>query len=253
MKLRLLLPLVALSIGLLAGCKDADNLDKADFQLSFQPRYDGQALETSKDYNYGSFPVQFSRFNLYLSDITLLKGTEEYKLSEVEFVDFTPADATTNLAKTVVFNYPAAVPPGTYTGIRLGFGLKPDLNAKKPADFQPGTPLYNEDNYWPGWQSYIFSKVEGYAYPNGPGTDVLDLTYHCGGNQCYKAFTFNHDVVVTDTDGGQLTVDLDLKKLFTFDGQLFDIQTTPSSMHGSNGVALMEVLMGNFGNAVGLQ
>ena len=253
MKLRIILPLLALSLAFFAGCKDDNSPAKPAFQLTFQSTYDGQSLETNKEYTYGTFPVTFTRFNLFLSDITLLKGTEEVKLSDVEFVNFTPDDATTNATKTVTINYPASVTAGTYTGIRVGFGVKPDLNAKKPANFAPGTPLYLESEYWPGWKSYIFSKVEGHAYPNGSGTDVLDLTYHCGGDQCYKSFTFSHDIVVTDNGGGQATVKLDLKKLFTFNGQLFDVVTTPSSMHGSSGVTLMETLMGNFGNAVDVQ
>ncbi len=251
MNLRWLLPLVTLSIVLASGCKDKEAAPKSDVQLTFKATYDGQTLEKAKDYNYGSFPVRFSRFNLYISDITLLKGTTEVKLSDVEYLDFTPEDATTNVTKTVVINYPAAAAADTYTGIRLGFGVRPDLNAKTPADFQPGTPLYRESEYWPGWKSYIFSKIEGAGFLPG-ATTALDLTYHCGGDQCYKTFTFQRDIVVTK-DGGQLTVALDLKDLFTFNGQLFDIETTPSSTHGSNGVAIMETLMGNFGNAVKLQ
>lgn len=253
MNVRLLLPFVALSIGLLAGCKDADSAPKSNFQLTFKSTYDGQALETAKDYTYGAFPVRFSRFNLYVSDITLLKGTEEVKLSAVEYLDFTPQDATTNVAQAVTINYPDALSAGSYTGLRIGFGVKPDLNAKTPADFQPGHPLYRESEYWPGWKSYIFSKIEGAAFPNGAGSDALDLTYHCGGNQCYKTFTFERDIAVTDVDGGRLTLAIDLKDLFTFDGQLFDIETTPTSSHGSGGVGLMEDLMGNFGHAVQLQ
>jgi len=253
MSIRFLLPLFALSLAFFAGCKDTDTPDKPAFQLSLQSTYGGQPLETNKNYDYGTFPLRFTRFNLYLSDITLLKGTEEVKLSDVEFVNFTPDDATSNATKTVVLNYPAAVSAGTYTGIRVGFGVKPDFNAKKPADFAPNTPLYQESEYWPGWKSYIFSKVEGYAYPLGADSSVLDLTYHCGGDQCYKTFTFNHDIVVTDNGGGRATLDLDLKKLFTFNGQLFDVVATPSSMHGSSGVTLMETLMGNFGNAVVVQ
>ena len=253
MKFRLLLSLVVLSVGLLAGCKDTDSAPKSDFQLTFQSNYDGQALEKARDYTYGSFPVRFSRFNLYVSDLILLKGAEEVKLSDVEYLDFTPEDATTNVAKTVVLHYREAVPAGTYTGIRVGFGVKPDLNARKPADFQPGHPLYRESEYWPSWKSYIFSKIEGVGFPGGAGSTALDLTYHCGGNQCYKTFTFERDIAVTDNGGGRLTLAIDLKDLFTFDGQLFDIETTPTSSHGSGGVGLMEDLMGNFGNAVKLQ
>ena len=255
MRIRLLLPIFALSALFLASCTDkgGDSPNPTSVTLTFQPTYDGQALETNKEYNYGTFPVVFTRFNLYLSDITLLKGTEEFKLSDVEYVNFTPDNATTNVAAVVTRTYANAVQAGNYTGIRVGFGVKPDLNAKKPADFSPGTPLYQESEYWPGWKSYIFSKVEGYAYPGGSGTAVLDLTYHCGGDQCYKTFTFNHDIVVSENSGGKVTLNMDLKKLFTFNGQLFDVQTTPSSMHGSSGATLMETLMGNFGNAVEVQ
>lgn len=252
MTFRVLLALVAVLALFSLGCKDPagpDTAPKSDVQLTFTPTYDGQALDKDTDYNYGSFPVRFSLFNLYVSDLTLLKGTAEVKLSEVEFLNFTPDNATTTLAKTIVINYPDAVAAGTYTGIRLGFGVKPELNAKEPADFQPGHPLYLEDSYWPGWQSYIFSKIEGAGFPNGSGSPALDLVYHCGGNQCYKTFSFNQDFVVTD-NGGQLNLVIDLKKLFTFNGQLFDIEATPSSSHGSSGADLMEQLMGNFGNAV---
>lgn len=252
MTFRVLLALVAVLALFSLGCEDSagpDTAPKSDVQLTFKPSYDGQALETGKEYNYGTFPVRFSLFNLYISDIILLKGQEEVKLSDVEFLEFTPDNATTTLAKTVVINYPDAAAAGTYTGIRLGFGVKPDLNARKPADFAPGHPLYLESEYWPGWQSYIFSKIEGTGFPNGAGSPALDLVYHCGGNQCYKTFSFNQDFVVTD-NGAQLNLVIDLKKLFTFNGQLFDIETTPSSSHGANGADLMVQLMGNFGNAV---
>lgn len=252
MNLRLLLPFIALSIGLLAGCKDKESDPKSDVQLNFKATYGGETLEKSKDYTYGAFPVRFSRFNLYISDVTLLKGSEEIKLSEVEYLDFTPEDATTNVSKTVSINYPDAAAADTYTGIRIGFGVKPDLNAKNPADFDPGTPLYRESEYWLGWKSYIFSKIEGAAFPFGAGSTALDLTYHCGGNQCYKVFDFQRNIVVSK-DGGQLTLALDLKDLFTINGQLFDIEATPTSSHGSGGVGLMETLMGNFDNAVKLQ
>ncbi len=253
MNVRSFFPFFALSIVLLAGgCKDVDTVPKSDVQLTFKSLYDGQTLETAKDYTYGTFPVRFSRFNVYISDITLLKGSEEVKLSEVEYLDFTPEDATTNVTKPVVIKYPNAALTGTYTGLRIGFGVKPDLNAKTPADFAPGHPLYRESEYWPGWKSYIFSKIEGAGFPNGAGTTALDLTYHCGGNQCYKTFTFQRDIVVAD-NSGQVTVAIDLKDLFTFNGQLFDIETTPTSSHGSGGVGLMEDLMGNFGNAIELQ
>lgn len=233
-----------------SACKkdDVDEPAKPEFNVNFRATYDGQPIEKFKTYDYGGFKVRWTRFNLYLSDVILLKGSEEVKVADILFLNFTPDDATSNQTPTLVLTTDQ-VPAGDYTGIRLGFGVRPDLNAKKPSDYSPEHPLYLESEFWPGWQSYIFSKVEGGADPGNDGAFELDLVYHTGGNQCYKSFDFQH-VFSVDDKGGTANIDLDLKKLFTFDGQLFDVVATPSSSHGSSGVALMEQLQDNYDNAV---
>ncbi len=52
---------------------------------------------------------------------------------------------------------------------------------------------------------------------------------------------FNHAFTV-NANGGNMNIDLDLKNLFTFNGQLFDIIAVPTTSHGQSGVDLMEVL-----------
>lgn len=232
------------------GCKDDNPVvpNPPAYKLTFNATYGGEHLELFKSYDYGTFPVKWSRFNLYISDVILLKGTEEVKFADVAFLNFAPENATTNVTPSVVLSS-TAIPAGDYTGIRIGFGVKPSLNAKKPSDFSPNDPLYLESEYWPGWLSYIFSKIEGSADTDNNGTIDLDLVYHCGGNQTYKVFDFNHNFTV-GTDGGNMSIDLDLKKLFTFNGQLYDVVAVPTSSHGQSGVDLMTQLQNNYSNAI---
>lgn len=242
-----LFALLVLALGA-TGCKDDHNNDPQApaFNLNFHATYNGAAIEKYKAYPYGAMQVRWTRFNLFVSDVTFLKGTEEVAHTEIAFLDFTPDNAAGNETKTVTLGAP--VPAGDYTGIRIGFGVKPTLNAKKPADYAPSHPLYNESEYWPGWSSYIFSKLEGGADTDGNNSFDLDLVFHCGGNQTYKVFEFNHPFTVGE-NGGSMDIDLDVLNLLTFNGQLFDIVTTPTTSHGQSGVDLMEDLQDNFDNA----
>ncbi|MCC7507278.1 MAG: hypothetical protein IT259_18370 [Saprospiraceae bacterium] len=234
----------------ISGCKDDTPDDPANpaFNMNFHATYNGEHVVKFKAYDYDTMSVKWTRFNLYVSDSVLLKGSEEVPFSEIAYLNFTPDNASDNDSKTVNLRS-TEIPAGDYTGIRIGFGVKPELNAKKPADYPTDHPLYNESEFWPGWSSYIFSKVEGSADTDKNGTNDLDLVYHTGGNQTYKVFTFNHPFTV-GAEGGDMHISLDLKKLFTFDGQLFDIVAVPSSSHGQSGIDLMETLQDNYDNAV---
>lgn len=242
----LLLLLAAISF---SACQDGgdDLVPQDNFSLTFKATYDGQALVKYKNYPYGSSSINFDKFNIYLSDITLLKGSEEVKLSDIEWVNFTPDLAPSDSAVVVTFKYDA--PDGDYTGIRIGYGVRADLNAKTPANFPPDHPLYVESEYWSGWESYIFAKVQGKYDLDGDTTPETNIFYHCGSDPVYNAASFTHDIPVADT--GALTVEFDLKKLFTFDGQLLDltVSTNRTTSHDASNIALGQKVMNNFKNA----
>jgi hypothetical protein len=243
-------PLLAVLI--FFACKDNNNPAMADnFTLTFKASYEGQPLEKYKNYPYGNSVVQFDRFNIFLSDITLLKGAEEIKLSEIEWVDFTPDLAPDNKAVDVQFTY--HVPEGDYTGIKIGYGVKPALNAKKPSDFAPEHPLYIETEYWSGWKSYIFAKVQGEVDLDGNDTTETNIFYHCGSDAMYDTGTVDRDIRVRAD--GSATVTFDLHKLFTTDGQLLDL-TVPdnrTTSHSASNIVLGQKIMFNFKNAVSVQ
>lgn len=238
----------------LMGCGDGalNEPPSSDFTITFKAQYGGQPLEKYKNYDYSTYKVHFSRFNMYLSDITLLKGNQEFKISDIDWVDFTPDQASNNLAVDVPITF-KKVPDGEYTGIRIGYGVSPGLNAKKPGDFSFSHPLSRESEYWSGWGSYIFNKIEGKADTDNSGAFGASLVYHCGSNAVYRDYTFN--LPITVEKGAAATVAFDLKQLFTINGVWFDL-TVPENQFTSNdagNVVIAKILMDNFDSATAVQ
>ena len=230
---------------LFAGC-DKDSKEK-EFTITFKAVYDGAPLVKNINYNYDTYTVQFSRFSAYMSDIRLLKGTEEVMLSEIEYLDFTPAFASNDNAVDVTIKVKAK--EGDYTGIKMGYGVKQSLNAKAPADFASGHVLNKEEEYWSGWKSYIFNKIEGQGDGDGDGTPDIFLVYHCGSDKVYRDYSFDH--AFTLTENANLNVEFDLKKLFVNDGVWFDLNEN-SNQATSNELTDTRVarfLMENFDQA----
>lgn len=234
---------------LLAGCTDNNEVvPSSDFTLTFRALYDGQPLEKSKPYDYDTYKVHFTRFNAYFSDITLLSGAKEVKISTVNWTNFLPDLNPGNLAVEVPITF-KNVPDGDYTGIRIGYGVNPSQNAKTPANFSSSDPLGNDNEYWPGWKSYIFNKIEGKADLDNSGGFKTNLSFHCGSNAVYRQYSFNTPIKVGQ--GATASVELDLKKLFTINGAWFDI-TIPANQRTSDTageVTVATVLMDNFGFA----
>ena len=243
--------LMAGMVAVLAGCeKDpgTGNTPKdVELTITFKALYDGNRLVKNTDYSYDTYKVQFSRFATYMSDITLLNGTEEVEISDIEYLDFTPDGASDNNSVDVTIK--ATVKEGSYTGIRMGYGVSPDKNAKKPADFGAGTPLANEAEYWPGWKSYIFTKIEGQGDENNDGNPDIFLIYHCGSDKVYREYTYNTPVTVAGNTN--VNVEFDLKNMFFTNGAWFDL-TVPNNQFTSNlasDTRVAAILMDNFDDA----
>lgn len=236
-----------------SGCKDDEAVTGIDFDVTFKATYNGVQLEKNTDYVFGTYPLQFIRYRLYLSDITLLKTNgEEVRMSEIEYLDFTPDSGSSDLSVTPKITF-KNVPEGMYDGLRLGYGVKPSLNAKRPADFPTGHPLNIETDYWSGWKSYIFSVVDGKADPDNNGTKNLAFSYHCGSDPVYRTFSFDEQIVVSpDSPGIGLEFDV-LKILTNEDGSLYNIEANPATSNSVNDVEVAKALMDHYGKATSIK
>lgn len=248
-KLTLLLALFALSV--FPACDPKTEGPTADFTVTFKTTFDGEQLTKLKTYPYGptGFPLQFTHFDTYLSDIELLKsdGTA-HRLSEIEFLNFTPSNASSDLSATPAITY-RNVPEGEYTGIRIGYGVKPSLNAKNPADFPSNHPLAIEGEYWNAWDSYLFNRIEGKADADKNGSFEVAMLYHCGSDAVYKVYSFDQAIHVHSGQPG-ISVVFDLKKVFTLaDGSAYDIATNFATSNSPSNLIVAQVLMANFEKA----
>lgn len=235
-------PILIASLSLLLTFSCTKEKKQVDIPITFRALYDGKPLEEGTKYTYGNTTIRFNRFTLYMSPIEAVRGSETEEISDVEYLNFTGAD-NASIQKNL------RVAEGDYTGLRLGFGVRSDLNKKKPSDFVTTHPLYFEDDYWLGWKSYIFSKLEGYIDTDGDGEPEFFFFYHSGSDPVYYTADFNKNF--TAGNGG-LTVEIDVKKIFTFNGHLFDLSIPANRVtpHNANEIELGKKILGNYANAV---
>lgn len=242
-----LLPMLA-AICMFACKKKDDTTPVATQDVTFKTTFDGSRLIKYHNYTFNGYPLQISRFTLFLSDITLLKGSAETRISEVEYLDFTPDNANSDTSKLIKISF-GKVPEGDYTGIKMGYGVKPANNAKSPADFSVNSPLANDNEYWIGWHSYIFSKIEGQGDADNNGQFDHFLVYHTGSDGVFKTFTFTQPIHV-HAGGEPLEIEFDLKKVFTWDdGRPYNLVVDPITSNDRDSIRVANDLMNHFGKA----
>jgi hypothetical protein len=229
---------ICLAMLLTASCRK----DEAVMTLTFHAQYDGVAVDQAKTYAFGDVDVQLSRFNLFLSDLVLVKadGTE-LPLSEIEFLDFTPPTDLTSVMDPVAFTF--TVPNGDYTSLKMGYGVKPSLNAKKPSQFAAGDVLnVQSGEYWDSWASFIFMKLEGAGQTDPSPDPEVNLVYHCGSDPVYRIGSHPISLNVKG-EAKSLDVTFDIKKLFYQDSEWYDIETSPRTSDALGDVKVATILM----------
>ena len=111
---------------------------------------------------------------------------------------------------------------GIYTGVKFGIGVNPDLNAYDPVYYNAlGTDhlLSSGIDYWSGWESYVFTKIEGFFDRNGNGTagggeDDEEITYHTGTDALYREKTIDASIEIAAGSTFTLPLIVDLDKIF---------------------------------------
>jgi len=208
-------------------CKD-DEVDccvmpiNGSLELNFttQTQNGNMILFQDFDLNNGT-QLNINKMQFYISDIRLLRGSEEINIGEVELVTFKTHSNAAVASLGESFNF-YDIPPGAYTGVKFGIGISPDLNGNDPTYYNgldTDHILSGGIDYWSGWNSYIFTKVEGFFDRNGNGTagggdDNEEITYHTGTDELYREKTISANIDITE--GGSFTLPLivDMDKVF---------------------------------------
>lgn len=238
---------------MLATSCEPDDDDVADetakIELQIKANYGGQALVMGDNLTYvDGLPIFFTRFHFFISNVTLTDANGTVETIDAAKVDFTDANTSENGAIAGVFIRGEDVPVGNYTSMHLGIGIAPDLNATKPSDYTSEHDLSDSGDYWSGWESYIFTKIEGRADTDTDGTYDLGFVYHIGSNKQYQEMDVAVDLDLAKNEKGTVNLEIDMKKLLaSSDSDFLDIRTN-NAVHEDE--TLMKYIMDNFQTAI---
>jgi len=217
--------LAALFIVALSSCTDDDKSSSLD--LNFTLSYGDDALVAFDEQDYPlDYKVFFTKYSLYISDITLMSTEGSVKLADVAFmdllkdaVDVSSAEAGQRLTFT-------EVPQRQYDGISFNIGVPSSVNnTSSPADYDPTTPLGNNSEYWAGWESYVFHKIEGQIDEDGDGETDTSVALHMGSNDAFRTVRVNLPIDISD-DRETLVINFDLLEALSIDNSYFDFKET---------------------------
>ena len=226
-----------------ASCCDNRNLDEPTPQpaagataanMRIKASYDGQPFILGDSYAYRSGQrILFNRIQFYLTNLKLNDGTKDTKVSDAIYVNLQPSHTAAPTGTGMYMLKLANITAGTYTKMTFGVGVSSDFNNKKPSDFPASSALSNDGEYWTGWSSYIFKKIEGRMDTIGNNARFdLAFAYHTGMNDFYRpvSVVFATPLVVKAGATTDLPVlNIDLKKIFINGSDTIDIKALPTA------------------------
>ncbi len=251
---RLLLLFLGFTI-LLSSCTKEDPVPTdAILKVRFLLTYDGQPLVFNQNqaFSHGDF-IRMTKFNFFLTGLKIRTNGDSVKLAELSLVDFTQSNTSLAGASGGLILTVPAVKVGNYTSIEFGIGLPPGINATKPANYTSGNPLSDAGAYWPGWNGYIFSKMEGKYDSLSTGGFGPGFTFHTGLDKNYRIVKLNKSLIIDgNAANNEVAISLDLKKLFVMNGQPIDLFEVHEA-HGPSNEVVIEALVENYKTAFSIQ
>ncbi len=236
--------LISISLFGFSSCKDHNETTYGTLTLNVKAVYDGEPLQTFTTFPFDNGEqIQFSLISLMLSDIDLLNQSVATRVSDIELADLSFDNMTAAQNGYIIKSM--NIKTGSYSGIRFGIGVQPDINAMKPADFSSDNPLSNSTYYWIPWSSYIFSKTEGLL--DTLGTGVMDLAFalHTGSDPLYRELEGGLPIIIEDQKDTQLDIIIDYKLLLSG----IDIKTNPLN-HNPEDLATITALVNNYPTSI---
>lgn len=221
--------LIVLLLGLLlfiSACKESTDdpvvPQKATLQLNVDLQYDGAPAIMFQPYSLNdSVRVLFSRFSMYLTDVQVVNNSgDPVTLEEVGFHNLTDQYMDLQSASEGYVLEFSDLEPGEFSMLRFGLGLPSDLNAQEPGDFEMGHPLNAPEEYWIGWQSYVFVKIEGKIdSDDNPDEFEGNMALHLGGDEIFRQIELSEPIVLEGGKTAVVDMTIDLQDMFRPSGK----------------------------------
>lgn len=209
---------------------DQPDTPSTTVKLNLKAAYDGSPLVMYKAFDYpGGNKIRYQNFNFFVSNITLLGegDTKDYVVSEVEFFDFKDNLDLAAAEKPQTRTYDN-VPLGTYSGVRMDFGVPASLNNSDSGKLPSSNPLRQAfaSHYWTDWNSFIFMKSEGIYDLNGDGVfnqSDMGFEHHPGTDQVLTSVTKLQSIVLNKKVDFDLNLVADIYDLYVKNGLALDL------------------------------
>lgn len=239
---------------LIMGCNDDEgtappvSTDPGKLTLNLAATFGGQPLEMNQvvDFNGQAMRINVSEF--YISEAKLTNSSASASLGESQYVQF--SNTTGEAQVSLEFE---DIDAGTYDELRFFIGVPSALNQMKPEDFNSSQVLSNSATYWQGWQSYIFSKLEGKLDTAGTGSTDLIFIYHSGKDELYTevVIPLTSPIVVNADVQPALDLKVEHKSLFETSTGYLDIKAKPQA-HNPNDLEYPTIILDNFKSGITL-
>ncbi len=243
-KLQFSIFLIFASAVLFNSCT-SDTPNPATIEIIIKAKYKDQTIifnpENSYEYFDGS-RIKFTRSEFFINNFKLTSNTGTVKnFGELKHVRFDEFQINSQKAEQGVKLIFKAFAEGNYDGISFDIGLTPNLNKTSPSDYKADHVLSNPDNYWSGWNSYIFARVEGNVQ-NANGKTAL-FAYHCGFDESFRVVEIKRPITVKDGQINTFIIEIDHHHFFGDSTKYLDIYSNPI-IHESNN--LIKTFMDQF-------
>jgi hypothetical protein len=214
----------------------------ADAEIRFRLQYNDAPLVMFENVNYPDGKrMYFSRVSFFIEDFTV-KGEENTVLFERDYFDLADDHLSVGEAEQGTMIARATLAPGDYTA-SFTIGVDPAMNARVPAEFTSDNVLSNAAEYWPGWKSYVFAKVEGFIDVDGDDITETGFALHLGGDEALRTINVT-DKMALDKNNKTMYVDIDLSRMFMNNGSMYDIASNPQ-IHSPEQNPLVQILADN--------
>jgi hypothetical protein len=212
--------------------------------MNFKAIYSNKPLVINQINDYNGKKVRFERLQFFLAyDAGNLEAAVGTNLPKTALIKFTPLEDSTSAAAGVSTEIVLA--SRTWTSINFGIGIPKNLNAILPKNFVFPDPMADGGNFWDGWQSYVFSKLEGKIDKDGDGILETPFTLHTGGDDVFTAMKFTKSFVIQDGKTTKVNFELNVNELI----KNIDLATVNSS-HQIGSAPIMKTIMGNYTTAL---
>lgn len=239
---KILIPLLVL---LIWGCgKDEEG---TEVTVRLQVLYNGEPMITQTNYSYPDGKTfVLTKFSTYMTDLALQSGNNDQLIEEIQLINMTETQRSEESSEQGYLIYSGKTNLNSIDQIHFNLGLTPEQNSTVPADHDPGTPLAMAGEYWLAWESYIFTKIEGWIDLDNDGMAETGVALHLGSNEVMKSFSLQNIDATTD-----ITIQIDIAKIFARD-KIYDIEANPQ-IHSLSQIESLRELANNLENAVSLK